>query len=218
MIDIMNPYVIKILITARDGDSIRAISKKIVLSFAWTYKWVEKLVEIGIMKRKGQKIKVNTEDVTYQAFLRLIKTSLQQHLDLSDAYALPHLSGLTYAFTETDAVFIWTDGGYNIARSRDSYPMFIDVLEKDIEQWKTFFNNVAVSVTANIEKQKGIYFVLIPKKEINKTVKNDVYVIPLEDTVTYAQKYIYNFQPALEMLDQMYHLNMNIQYAEKGVA
>ena len=218
MIDIMNPYVIKILITARDGDSIRAISKKIVLSYAWTYKWVEKLVEIGIMKRKGQKIKVNTEDVTYQAFLRLIKTSLQQHLDLSDAYALPHLSGLTYAFTETDAVFIWTDGGYNIARSRDSYPMFIDVLEKDIEQWKTFFNNVAVSVTANIEKQKGIYFVLIPKKEINKTVKNDVYVIPLEDTVTYAQKYIYNFQPALEMLDQMYHLNMNIQYAEKGVA
>lgn len=215
MIDIINPYVAKILITARDGDSIRAISKRIALSYAWTYKWVEKLVEIGIMKRKGQKIKVNTEDVTYQAFLGLIKTSLQHHLTLSDAYALPHLSGLTYAFTETDAVFIWTDGGYNIARSRDNYPIFIEVLDKDIEQWKRFFKNVVVGVTTNIEKRKGIYFVLMPKKEITNILKGDVYVIPLENTVAYAQKYIYNFQPALEMLDQMYNLNMNVEYAEK---
>lgn len=218
MIDIMNPYVAKILITARDGDSMRAISKRIALSYAWTYHWIEKLVEISIIKRKGQKIKVNKDDATYQAFLGLIKTNLQHHFNLSDAYALPHLSGLTYAFTETDAVFIWTDGGYNIARSRDNYPIFIEVLDADIEQWKSFFENVAVNITTHIEKQKGIYFVLMPKKQITNILKGDVYVIPLEDTVAYAQKYIYNFQPALEMLDQMYKLNMNVHYAENGVA
>lgn len=218
MIDIINPYVAKILITARDGDSIRVISKRIVLSYAWTYNWVEKLGEIGIIKRKGQKIKVNKEDITYQAFFNLIKINSQHHLNLSDAYALPHLSGLTYAFTETDAVFIWTDGGYNIARSRDNYPIFIEVLDTDIEQWKSFFENVAVNITTHVEKQKGIYFVLMPKKEITNILKGDVYVIPLEHTVAYAQKYIYNFQPALEMLDQMYNLGINAHYAEKGVA
>ena len=46
---------------------------------------------------------------------------------------------------------------------------------------------------------------------------NGVFAIPLTKTVEYAKKYIHNFEPALEMLDQMYDLGIKAGYAEKGM-
>jgi len=61
MIETINPYTAKIIITAKDNDSIRSISKKINLSYAWTYHWIQKLVDLEIIKRKGQTLQANTE-------------------------------------------------------------------------------------------------------------------------------------------------------------
>ena len=215
MIEIINPYVVKILITANDGDSVRAISKRINLSYAWTYNWVEKLIELGILSRKGQKIKINKKDNAYHEFMDFIKNILKERLSLTDAYSLPNLAGLDYAFTSTDAVFIWTKGGYNIGRSKDNYPIFIEVLENDLDKWAKFFDEFYIKYLTKIERKRGIYFILMPKKEIEKDYVNGVFVIPLNKTVAYAKKYIYNFEPALEMLGQMYNLDAGIKYAEK---
>lgn len=216
MIEIINPYTIKIIIAARDGDSVRAISKRINLSYGWTYKWVEELVGLGVFKRKGQKIKVNKKNPIYNEFVGFIRRILKEKLSLSDAYALPNLAGLDYAFTATDAVFIWTKGGYNIGRYKDNYPLFIEILDQDFEKWKTFFNELSIKSTKKIERKKGIYFILQPRKVIKKEIVEGVWVMPLDETVAYAQKYIYNFEPALEMLSQMYNLNKKVKYAEKS--
>src|SRR3989344_8127923 len=106
MMEMINPYIVKILIAAKDGDSIRVISKKINLSYAWTYNWVERLVELGTIKRKGQKIEINKDSQIFKKFSDFIKAILKEKLSLTDAYSLPNLVGLEYAFTETDAVFI----------------------------------------------------------------------------------------------------------------
>lgn len=214
MIEIINPYIVKILMTA-DSDSIRAISNRISLSYGWTYNWIQKLIDLGIMKRKGQKVKINKENAVYKLFIEFIKKIVKEKLSLADAYSLPNLTGLEYAFTYTDAVFIWTKGGYNIGRSRESYPIFIEVLEKDTDKWYKFFNSFSIRASKKIERKKGIYFILVMKKNIEKEFVNDVFVIPLKRTVEYAKNYIYNFEPALEMLNQMYNLNIKVKYAEK---
>ena len=217
MIELINPYVVKILITARDGDSIRAISKRINVSYAWTYKWVEHLVALDVFKRKGQKIHIVTENRAYKKFMHFFADMLKDSLNLTDAYSLPHLAGLEYAFTSTDAIFIWTKGGYNIGRNKDRYPIFIEVLEEDIDGWYRFFSRFSIQATKKIEKNKGIYFIMMPKKTIEKEFVTGVFVIPLKTTIAYAQKYIYNFEPALEMLNDMYKLGMKISYAEKSI-
>lgn len=216
MIELISPYVAKILISAKDGDSVRAVSKKINLSYAWTYNWIEKLSELGIIKRKGQKIKVRKDNPVYSAFMEFIKKSLKQRLSLADSYSLPSLAGLDYAFTSTDAVFIWTKGGYNIGRSKDCYPIFIEVLEQDLKEWYRFFEQFSVKYFEKPVRKKGIYFILMPKKEIENEFFNGVFVAPLQKTVDYAKKYIYNFEPALEMLKEMYNLDIDIVYAEKA--
>ncbi|MBI2128974.1 hypothetical protein HYU07_01930 [Candidatus Woesearchaeota archaeon] len=215
MMEVINPYIVKILITARDNDSIRVISKRIDLSYAWTYNWMQKLVDLGIIERKGQKIKIDKENAFYREFVAFIKKVLKERLSLADAYSLPNLTGLDYAFTATDAVFIWTKGGYNIGRSKDRYPIFIEILEEDLGKWCRFFDKFSVRYSRRVERKKGIYFILIVKKKIEKEFVNGVFVVPLKETIEYARKYIYNFEPALEMLDQMYGLNMKIKYAEK---
>ena len=215
MIEAINPYIVKILITAKDGDSIRAISKRIGLSYAWSYNWIQKLVEIGIIKRKGQKIEIDKKNKIYKEFKSFIRRVLKERLNLADGYLLPNLTGLEYAFSSIDAVFIWTKGGYNIGRSKDSYPIFIEVLKKDLDGWCKFFDDFSINYSKRIERKRKIYFILISKKKIEREFVNGVSVISLKKTVEYAKKYIYNFEPALEMLNQMYNLNIKIKYAEK---
>ena len=214
MIDLINPYVAKILIALKSGDSIRQVSKKTNISYGWTHFWIERLEDEGILKRKGQEIIIDEKNTIYAEFLKFIKKALKEKISLADAYSLPALSGLEYAFTSTDAVFIWTKGGYNIGRSAESYPIFIEVLKSDLEKWKKFFSEFSVNSYAELTKRKGIYFIMFPKDYIIKEEAEGIAVKPLKETVEWATKYIYNFQPALEMLDEMYKLNFGVRYAE----
>ena len=40
-----------------------------------------------------------------------------------------------------DAVYVWTQGGYQVGRDRDDYPLFLAVHEQDVDTWKTFFES-----------------------------------------------------------------------------
>ncbi len=215
MLDLINPYIAKIIIAAKDGDSIRQISKKIQESYGWTYKWVYELKKIGVIKRKKQEIYVYKKHSFYKAMITFIKNTFAENFSLSDAYVLPNLAGLEYMFTNTDAVFIWTKGGYNIGRSKDSYPIFIEILEKDIPTWTRFFSRLKIAYTFKNQRKKGIYFVITISKSIEKEFCDEIPVLPLSKTVAWARQYEFNFQPALEILDELYNLKLGLQYAEK---
>lgn len=214
MLDLINPYVAKIVIAARAGDSIRQTSKKINESYGWTYKWISELEEIGVIRRKKQEIYIDKNNKFYRDMAKLIKNSLKDNLKLSDAYLLPNLSGLEYIFTNTDAVFIWTKGGYNIGRSKDSYPIFIEVLETEKKAWEKFFSKLNIKYAFRNERKKGIYFIISVSKSIEKEYCEGTPVLPLTKTVELAERYSFNFQPALEMLDELYNLKIGIKYAE----
>ncbi|MBI2661290.1 hypothetical protein HYX09_03410 [Candidatus Woesearchaeota archaeon] len=214
MFELINPYVAKILVSARDGDSIRSISKKIQESYGWTYKWVLELEKIGAIKRKKQEIQINRNNGFYKEAVKFTKHSLADNISLGDAYLLPSLAGLDYIFTGIDAVFIWTKGGYNIGRSKSSYPIFIDILAKDKSAWQEYFSRLRLKYTFKNERKKGIYFVVSLSESIEMEYCENICVLPLAKTIEWAKKYIFNFEPALEMLDNMYNLKIGIKYAE----
>ena len=213
MFELINPYIAKILVSAKDGDSIRSISKKIQESYGWTYKWVLELENIGAIARKKQEVYINKDNRFYKYAAKFVKDSLSSNLRLNDAYLLPNLTGLEYIFIGIDAVFIWTKGGYNIGRSKNSYPIFIDVLENDKTEWQKYFSKLNIRYTLKNERKKGIYFVISFSGAVEKEYCEGVPVLPLAKTIEWAKKYSFNFQPALEMLDEMYNLKIGVKYA-----
>ena len=215
MLELINPYAAKILIAAKDKDSIRSISKKIMESYGWTYKWVLELEKIGAIERRAQELHIRKENYFYKEMNRLAKNLLKKSLSLNDAYLFPNLAGLEYIFTDIDAVFVWTKGGYNIGRSKISYPIFIEILEKDKNAWQDYFSKFNVKCSFKNERKKGIYFVIKLSKTIDKEYCEHMPVLPLAKTVEWAKKYSFNFQPALEMLDGMYNLKIGIKYAQE---
>lgn len=214
MFELINPYVAKALISARDGDSIRNISKKIQESYGWTYKWISELEKIGCVKRKKQEVYINNNNRFYKEAMKFIKCSLANNLSLNDAYLLPNLIGLEYIFTGIDAVFIWTKGGYNIGRSKNSYPIFIEVLEKDKSEWQKYFSKLNIKYTFRNERKNGIYFLISLSKAVEKEYCEQMPILSLARTVEWAKKYSFNFEPALEMLDEMYNLKIGVKYIE----
>lgn len=215
-LEYVNRYVAKILLAVEDGDSINEVSRKIDASYSYTYEWVNKLEEIDVVSREDG---IRIEDGEFaEAFEEVAQTVLKRDLGLEDAYLLPNFSGMQYRYSKTDAVFIWTKGGYQIGRNRSDYPIFIDVLEDDVEAWKEFLEGFGVEASVGErEDGVGIHFVLYPCENLEVDRVESASVTPLDETVEWAQGYQANFQPALEMLDEMYDLGLGVEYRERNV-
>ena len=215
MLEIINKHVAKISLALEEEDSILRLSKKINSSYGWTHKWINRLEDIGVIKaEKG--VKIIDKDF-FEEFKSLSKSVLEKKIELEDAYLLPNMTGMDYAFTKLDSVFLWTKGGYQIGRSKENYPIFIEVLRNELKDWEEFFKDLSIDYSIEERQGSGIYFVLFPKDKIGSEEKDNLQVIPLKETVRWAKKYGANFQPALEMLDEMYDLDLNIEYKEKKV-
>lgn len=216
MFDLVNRHVLKILLAVEDGDSINRISQKAGSSYAWTHKWVKRLVDTGVVERDDG-VRIVDRPVA-DAFEAVAQFVLQRGLALEDAYLLPNFAGQTYAFTRTDAVYVWTHGGYQIGRNRNDYPIFIEVLAADLESWQEFFAAFGVPTRVWDRGGDGIYFVLFPQDRIEAEWTDNAAVIPLAETIEWMEQYAVNFQPALEMLEELYDLDLGYEYRERGLA
>lgn len=215
-LDLVNPHVTRILLAAENGDSINRIAEKAGGSYGWTHKWVERLEDVDVLKRDGG---VHIEDEAFvERFEAVAKTAFGRNVSLDDAYLLPNFSGLTYRYSHTDAVFVWTKGGYQIGRNQDDYPIFIDVYEDELAKWAGFLDGFSMeySVEDRIDGA-DIYFVLFPREEFESDWVENASVTPLDETIAWMQEYEVNFQPALEMLDEMYDLDLGVRYRERNV-
>ncbi len=201
----INPYTLKIIIAARSEDSINAISKRIKLSYGWTHKWVQELIRIGVFQEKNRKIALQKNNAFYRQTINYIRQTFSQ--SVSFHYSVLQLFGMTYCFTKTDAVFVWTKGGYNISRSKEYYPIFIKVKEKEL------FEYYCEKLGLRTNAKKGIFYVPEFADKFDISFCENIPVEPLETTIEFMKKNIYNFQPALEMVGEMYGCKL-AKYAE----
>lgn len=215
-LDFINKHVAKILLATQDGDSINRVSQKIGSSYSYTYEWVNRLEEIGVLER-NEGIQITDSDFP-RSFEELAQTVLSRDVELDEAYLLPNFARMDYRFSKTDAVYIWTKGGYQIGRNREDYPIFIDVYSEKIEEWEEFFHGFGVETSVGERTEReGIHYVLYPRDEMEIGRVESASVMPLDETIEWAEEYRANFQPALEMLDEMYELDLGAEYRERRV-
>jgi hypothetical protein len=195
------------LISIRKEDSISSISKRIGLSYGWTHKWVGELVKEEILKEKWRGVVLQEDNKQYMKILRFIKEALT---DIRFYYSALELFGVEYCFTKTDAVYVWTEGRYNIARYKEYYPVFIKIKEKDYRLFLEYCKRLGLKVNS----KEGVFYSPEIVKEFKCPRKGKLPVETLDYTIEFMKENIYNFQPALEMIDEMYDKKLNIKYKE----
>lgn len=203
-LEIINPYIVKIIIAAREKDSINSIAKRIKISYGWTYKWIHELAKIGVFKKTRSKLYLNQDDSFYQKVLHFIKESFSE--DIAFHYSVIDLFGIRYCFTQTDAVFVWTKGAYNIARYKKNYPIFIKIAKADKKIFQFYMEKLG--------SNNKIYYKPIFVEEFSCEFLDSIPVDSLQETISFMKRYIYNFQPALEMIEELYHERTGIKYKE----
>lgn len=205
-LETINPYTMKILIAARPVDSIRAIAGRIGASYGWTYKWARSLVRTGVFSEHKNRIVLNDQHSFYQETMNYIRHAFGQ--DVGFHYAALAWFGIHYQFTMTDAVFVWTRGGYNIGRSKEYYPIFIKVLAADKDWFEYYCKKLGMRAGA------GVFYQTEYVDAITPAFCGNIPVDSLQDTIKFMQRHVYNFQPALEMVRATYHQGPRMKYRE----
>lgn len=207
-LELINPYVIKIIIVAREKDSISSISKRINLSYGWTHKWISDLIKEGVFSEKWRGLIINKKNMTYKRILEFIKKNFSK--DINFHYQILPLLNIKYCFTKTDAVYIWTNGGYNISRYKNYYPIFIKIYKSDYNIFLSYCKKLGLKINS----KKGIFYCIEIVNNLECITKDNYQVETLGYTIKFMKKYIYNFQPALEMIKELYNKKLNIKYRE----
>jgi DNA-binding Lrp family transcriptional regulator len=206
-IEMLNQYVIKILISLRKEDSISSISKRINLSYGWTNKWVNELIKEGILKEKWRGVVLNEDSESYKNIIKFIKENLN---NTNFYYSALELFGIDYCLTKTDAVYVWTGGRYNIARFKDYYPIFIKIKKKDYPVFLEYCKKLGLKINS----YKGIFYNIEISDDIKCVRKENYSVDSLKETIRFMQENIYNFEPALEMIKESYNKKLDVKYKE----
>ena len=207
-LELINPYVLRILISIRKQDSINAISKRINLSYGWTYNWIKELASLNTLKLTRMNVYLNEDNEFYKRTLNYVKEVLNNNVDFY--YNILGLFGIKYCFTGIDSVFIWTKGGYNISRYKDYYPIFIKVRKED----KALFENYSKKLNLKMDKNKGVFYKVVYLDDFEVNYCDNISVDSLDDSIKFMLKNKYNFEPALEMIKEIYNRKLNIKYKE----
>jgi hypothetical protein len=162
----------------------------------------------GLLERSGWgRYKVNSPE-----------QYLAKKMNVSGAYELLNEAQMEYALTGPDAVFFWTRGGYQVDRFFGFYPIHLKVRKDDLRKWGKFL--VSRKQRFHVKGQPiketlfGLFYVLYPEKDFRTETVEAFRVDPLKDTTEFCQSKIYSYEPALEMLDEMYGLGLKVEYKE----
>lgn len=206
-IETLNPHIIKILIAVREKDSISSISKRINLSYGWTHKWIKELIKEGILKETWRGIILEKDNRLYKEILKFIRKNISE---ATLYYSVLNLFGIKYCFTKTDAVYVWAEGRYNVARYKEFYPIFIKIKKDNYPMFLWYCKKLNLKINA----KKGIFYKPEIIQDFNFIKKEEYLVEPLNETIKFMKENIYNFQPALEIIGEMYNKKVNTKYKE----
>jgi len=163
------------------------------------------LVKLAFIKRvKRGKYKVLTPD---EFVSNIVKDNLKQEDILKYAER-------KYAYCNSDAVGIWSDGYYWTGYTKGFKPIHINVLKKDKEYWADFFhkNNAEFVIEKENKTLFGLTYILHLTNKLKIEKKDGISVIPLKDVIEFCKSNEFTYRPALEYLDDKYHLNLFKQF------
>lgn len=224
MTEFMDPTAARIVLTANRGDSINRIANKIDVAYSWVYDWIDRLDEAKIISKTDNGIQITDHELRRQYDSLMATFYRRDTTSQEDAYVIPHFAGMEFAYTEIDAAFVWTHGGYQIARSHDDYPVFIKVHDRDIDRWIAFFERYGFQSTIGErahpdDVDESVYYVLFPSEEAFEVawVGGDP-VIPLDEAIEKMTQHRPAYEPALEIIADEYDVDVEARHHEPATA
>ena len=218
MIELMDSTAAKIILAVQRGDSINRVANKIDVSYSWVYDWIERLEDTNIIVKTDNGIRIVDHEMRQQYAEMMAALYSRDTINQEDAYIIPHFSGMEFAYTKIDAAYVWTQGGYQIARSHDDYPVFIEVHNRDVERWIAFCQQFGVDTTINerpdaSDVNGNVHYVLFPKTDnIEAKWVDGNPVIPLDDAINQMMENRPAYEPALEIIADEYDRDINASH------
>jgi len=207
MYEVCGEKELKVILVLDSGDSISGVARKIDENRETIRRVVNRLEEAGyVVYDDGlQLVDQTIRDAGLEFLTAAADTSPPS---IAEAYVLPQFANMDYAFTSIDAVYVWTRGGYQVARDPEDYPLFIAVCESDFDAWTAFFNRFEIPTSEErlpaADLDGAIQVVLESQLQIETEMVDGRPVIPLKETVAFANEHYAHFQSALDMLGRMY--------------
>lgn len=218
MTEFMDATAAKILLAAQRGDSIHRIAAKVGVSYSWVYTWVERLEDTQIITNTDNGIQVVDHELRQQYAEMMAALYRRDTVTQEEAYVLPHFAGMEFAYTEIDAAYVWTHGGYQISRSHDDYPVFIAVHDRDVERWIAFFERFGIDTSIedrpdDNDVDGAVHYVLFPEIDgIEVEWVDGNPVVPLEEAVEQMMENRPAYEPALEIISEEYDIDIDARH------
>lgn len=207
MYEVCGEKELKVLLALNPGDSISGVARKIDENRETIRRVVNRLEEAGYVSYDDglQLVDQSLRDIGLEFLTTAADISPPS---ISEAYVLPQFAGMEYAYTAIDAVYVWTRGGYQVARDPTDYPLFIAVHESELTAWTEFFDRFGIPTAqerqATAEFDGAIQVVLEARPQVEFELVDGRPVVPLQETVDFAYDHYATFESALDMLDRMY--------------
>ena len=209
---------VRVLLAVNPGDSIRTVAQHLHTPYETVRQAVNQLEDAGYL-RYDDGLFV-TDDRVRKAARDLLATSAAVNPpSIEEAYVLPQFGDWPFAFTRIDAVYVWTQGGYQVGRNPDEYPLFLAVREEDVDAWEAFFESfdlpTAFERQPRSELDGPLQIVLEPRSSLDIDHVEGYPVILRNETIAYMRENYAQFQSAMAMLDRMYEdLDLGVTYRE----
>jgi hypothetical protein len=218
MYEILDDTAAQIILAIERGDSIRRVAQTIHTPYETVRQAVNRLEDADYV-RYDDGLAVVDERVRDAARKLVAASAGVSPPSIEEAYVIPQFGDWPFAFTRIDAVYVWTQGGYQVSRKPADYPLFLAVRERDVDAWKAFFESfglpTALERQPRDELDGPLQIVFEPRPSLDIEHIEGYPVIPRAETVEYMRENYAQFQSALAMLDRMYEdLDLGVAYRE----
>jgi DNA-binding Lrp family transcriptional regulator len=222
MYETLDDTAAQIILATERGDSIRRVAQRLHTPYETVRQAVNRLEDGGYI-RYADGLSVVDERVRAAAGELVAASASVSPPTIEEAYIIPQFGDWPFAFTRIDAVYVWTQGGYQVGRSPEDYPLFLAVRERDVDAWESFFESFGLPTASERqlpdEVAGPLQFVLDPRRSLDIEHVEGYPVIPQEETIAYMREHYAQFQSALAMLDRMYDdLDLDVAYRERDRA
>jgi len=218
MYEVLDETAAQVILAIERGDSIRRVAHHLHTPYETVRQAVNRLEDAGYI-HYDDGLTVVEERVRDAAHDLVAANARVSPPSIEEAYVLPHFGNWPFAFVRIDAVYVWTQGGYQVGRDPDDYPLFLAVREQDVDAWAGFFDSfdlpTAFERQPRDELDGPLQIVLEPRSSLDSTHVEGYPVIPRPETIEYMHEHSAQFQSAIAMLDRMYEdLDLDVTYRE----
>jgi hypothetical protein len=218
MYEVFDETAAQTILAIESGDSIRSIAQRLHTPYETVRQAVNRLEDAGYVTYDDG-LSVVDERVRNAARELVAASTGVSQPSIEEAYILPQFGDWPFAFTRLDAVYVWTQGGYQVGRGPDDYPLFVAVREQDIDAWQAFFELFDIPTAAERQPRTDLngplQIVLEPRPSLAIEHVEGYPVIPRGETINYMRENYAQLQSALAMLDRMYDdLDLGVTYRE----